>query len=579
VSPPSFDTILLTPSYTDASGNVTNLPDMEFPASDRYGFSFWIPSDVPQGNITLTVKAQGSMGGTLSWESEGSTIIAVAGDNLHAEMLAVMAALSAALAEIDGLNATILASLDEVETALSDTFLQELNSTQSELNTAINARLDELEVSVADNSSALEEYIALRITQMELYVGLVNTSLHEHLAAIEAVMDEFRTDAMGDLDNISTSVELLELNDTVRKDELLAAIDVTNDLIEGMNASTIEELKANLADLRDDLAELNTTEGDRHASTVGSLISRLEELDGEVSARLDQTDAALIALNKLDTILSNLERIGTDVEDTKGKISDDQGGVLGIFFFILVLLLVTLAILFLVFMKLRSGGFPPSDTEDDMVPVSSMESALEPLAEEVEDKGDFELTFEDPIMAPPVEPVMITPIPEEVPPPEVPPAEVPPPEVPPPELPPPEVPPEAPIEEVPPPELPPEEVPPPELPPEEVPPEAPLEEVPPPEVPAPEVPSLDVPPEAPLEEAPPPELEPPEIPPPEVPSSEESIEEIPPEPAPPEAEPVEEVEPEPTDEEEVEEKRERKGSMQDWVLEEILEEIEPPKDD
>jgi parallel beta-helix repeat protein len=486
VNPPGFDELVLQPLFIDSNGAMTQLPDQVYPVSSRYAFTFWLPSDIATGSLTVEVRAMGFLGGSHVWEGINRTTLTVSGLSYHDEMqeilnrlynvsaelvllndttqAAIAQALATMLAAMDGLgtnmtallktiwddyNTTEAADLNTTLTALAamwdginstsaagvDSILDDLNTTRTTialqldtlqahldgeidlsqqeidqrvgalwagmnttiaaLDAAIGSRLDDLEGAMADNSTALSDYIALRTAQLELYMGIVNASLHLHLDAIEDTIDSFRGEALGDLLGIATSLGVMEVNATDNRDAILAAIDGTNALISDMNSTTLEDMRQGLEELQDELRGVNSTEADRHAATVATLLARLGEVEDEVSDRLNQTDAALLTLDQLDTILSELSQVGDDVDTTQDEVTEGNTRSMMVMLFLLILILITIGFIATLIIKLRGWVQPPEPP--------STPRELEPVDLEERQVIEEPMTFEEPIREPPTD--------------------------------------------------------------------------------------------------------------------------------------------------------------------------------
>jgi parallel beta-helix repeat protein len=632
----TFDQGEITAFFNDTAGTVIYLPTMVTTTFGSYGFTFWLPSDIAVGDVTLWVTAKAYQQGSHIWTSSNSTTFEVEGTSQNEQLAALMTQLGTVLDEIDGLNAT---NQVQLASALSEILLEFDN-----LDDAMAIRLGELEGAIADNASAMGDLLALQTEAIQMYIDDMNASVTDQLAAIDQAIMDIVGNATTSLDDIAAYLQEMEANGSTRHGEVMDSLDETYTLLEDVNTNTLGDLQANLEQLAEDLGGLNFTEADRHATTVSALAMEVGGMNMSVQQQL-------AALAKLDDIQAQLDKIANEVADINEEGTGGADSTINLL--ILVFAVITILLVLLIYMRVKDmGSAPPpgpAKREDDvMAPAMAPKVAPVPEPEPEEpSEGSFELMMEEPVMYPETEgPIMLEPeIPpeptKEVPPPTGPPELYAPPkqkvvepEVPPtPPMYPEEVPPEIPMEVSPeePPEMPPDmplevspEVPPepsveepPEVPPE-VPPEPPVEEPPevppPPPYPEPEVPVEEAVEIEVLEEMPAPEVEePPVVPPipmeftgeppttvtPEEPPVEPSPEpapepepELEPEPEPePELEPEPEPEPEPAegesdteppdedegpgeDEDEDGSKPREKGqSAQDWVLEEIMGEI------
>ncbi|UCC93053.1 MAG: right-handed parallel beta-helix repeat-containing protein [Thermoplasmata archaeon] len=573
------DSAVITAIYNDTAGSIVYLPSMSTTTLTTYGFTFLLPSDVAVGNVTLWVTVMAYQMSSHVWTSSNSTMFVVDGMSQSDQLAAIADQLADIVDDIDGMNQTGVA---ERASALAQ-ILADLDG----LDDGIQARMDALEGSIADNTSALQEYIALQTEQISLLMDDLNASLAMQLAVINASLAEFRAEAGMGMVAIADYLMEMEANGSARHGEVLAGLDETMALVEAVNDTTLDELRTMMVDLSNDLVELDDAEAARHANTVDVMVMRLDGLSNQVGDGFNSTESQLAALSDLETIMAQLNAISDDVADIKESTEGGGSSTLNLGL-ILAFGVITIILLIVLMGRIRAlSDMPPQPSPREPQPVVAPPKEV---VEEPVETESFELMLEEPEMYPDTEgPIMMTP-------PEAPPEA------------PPEVPPEPPSMVAPmeppdlhyetPPEVPPAEL---EIEPE-VPPAPEPEEVPP--VPEPEPPEVPPPPIVDVPEAPPyepyevpqeaaepvqePELEPepepepaPEPEPEPVPEPE--IEEVP---APEgELEPAPDFELEPAPEEQVPDAEqpeevpgEKKKSAQDWVLEEVMEEIEEPKE-
>ncbi|MCK5253593.1 MAG: thrombospondin type 3 repeat-containing protein, partial [Thermoplasmata archaeon] len=199
-----------------------------------------------------------------------------------------------------------------------------LNTTLRDMDSAIHKRLVELEGNLTGDMSAMEDYIELRMGQLELYLEIVNSTLHHHLDTVETEVHDLRTEALGDLADISEHLNGMMEDMTGDHAEILAAIQSTNDLVTSMNDTSLSELRSGLTEIRDYLAGFNTTESLRRAEMLDELVAELDGVNASISHDLEQVDASLQLLGKLDTILSDIEEVDENLRTTEQGIEDDN---------------------------------------------------------------------------------------------------------------------------------------------------------------------------------------------------------------------------------------------------------------
>ncbi|MCK4969904.1 MAG: hypothetical protein KAS77_05235, partial [Thermoplasmata archaeon] len=487
-TPPAFDEIVIRAQYRDSSGNATQIPDMMFAASGRYGITFWLSSDISIGAVGLEVDAKAYLRGSLVWEATNLTMFFVVGNSYHGEMTAILETLATVLDEIDGLNATnqaqlaqavtdILSELDDMGTNLSEMWsdynatesanlativsalatmwdginisaqqgfgevLAGLNTTEGnitdelatleaylageihlsqaeiqqslgivwaglnasfvDLDNAIQTRLDELEGSMADNSTALQEYIDLQTVQLELYMDLINTSLQLRLDEIDQAIAEFRSDAFVGLLAISEFLVGMDENGTAQHGDVMDAIEGTNELIETINSTSLQELRTGLVDLSEDLEGLNTTEASRHAESVNVMITGLDALSDQVDVGFNETQSSLLALDKLDTILAQLDQMSADLEETKEAATGGDQGLNILLLLLLIMSIMTISLIIIGMQKVRTMRHPPEPPVEELEPVAPLVVSAGPVEAGPPVDEHHKLMMEDPIMNPP----------------------------------------------------------------------------------------------------------------------------------------------------------------------------------
>ncbi|NIP35630.1 MAG: hypothetical protein GWN18_11715, partial [Thermoplasmata archaeon] len=289
--------------------------------------------------------------------------------------------------DIAGLNATNQAQL---AAALSD-MLDGLDG----LDAHISARMDGLEGSIADNTTALLEYIDLQTEQVALLMEDLNASMAAQLAAINASLSEFRSEAGMGMAAIADYLMEMEANGSAHHGEVLDGLDETMALIEGLNETTLDELRTRLIALSEDLGALNDSEAARHQNTVDVMLMELDGLSTQVTDGFNATDSQLAALSKLDDILEQLNAISDDVADVK----ESAGGSTStwIMLAILAFVIITIIMLFLLMGRIRDLSYsqPPPPREPEREPT------VAPATKPAEAKEEaFELMLEEPEMYP-----------------------------------------------------------------------------------------------------------------------------------------------------------------------------------
>ncbi|MCD6382883.1 MAG: fibronectin type III domain-containing protein, partial [Thermoplasmata archaeon] len=230
------------------------------------------------------------------------------------------------------------------------------NQTLSYVLNTIQTRLNELEGNMEDNFTAMREYIALRMDQLTIYLGIVNATLHYHLSEIEDEMEEFREVTLENLTAIMGYLHDLWQNNTEGREEILNAIEASNELMRNLNTQSMNELRMRLTEIMVYLDGFNTSEGRRHAEMLQSLINKLDEVNSSVQSHLDDIDATLVALQKLDRIIGDIENVDKRVVESKKDLKENDSTIKLYNLILIILLLVVIVLEVLIYMKKGGEG-------------------------------------------------------------------------------------------------------------------------------------------------------------------------------------------------------------------------------
>ena len=243
----------------------------------------------------------------------------------------------------DGFNG----SIEYARSYLSD----RLNYTLDILRT----RIGELEAEMEENVTALKEYVGLMTLELRMYMEVVNATLHGHLSDIEEMIIDFREATLENLTMISSYLHDMWQNNTEGREQILAAIEATGDLIRNVNDASMSELRTRLDDLREYLIGFNTTESLRLADAVENLMGRLEEVNESAGERFDELATTLQALATLGTIIDELSDVDQSIEEKTGELKDENKTVQNYNLILLVLLIIVILLEILIYLK-KGGG-------------------------------------------------------------------------------------------------------------------------------------------------------------------------------------------------------------------------------
>ncbi|MGA1849069.1 MAG: hypothetical protein ACMUHB_06980, partial [Thermoplasmatota archaeon] len=226
-----------------------------------------------------------------------------------------------------------------------------LNTTLSVLESDLDNRISDLENSISSDHDVLRQYIGIRSDQMELYLGIVNTTIHYHLNSIETEMLSFRSDTTLELSSISDMLRSMADSRDEDHDEIILALENTEDLINDLSNVNMLELRSRLTDLQTYISGFNSTEGRRKVETLDQLLTRLEELDSNVSSHLENISVGFEELAKLDDLINEMERIDEGMDKTNDLQEDNDGSLR--FLLIMILIAAVIILGFLAFLVYR----------------------------------------------------------------------------------------------------------------------------------------------------------------------------------------------------------------------------------
>lgn len=273
----------------------------------------------------------------------------------------------------------VYSRLDDVDSMLSgiDTGIVGLDADIEDIDRKLSGRLDDLELEMYHNISALKEYIELRTDQMDLYLKAVNASLHYHLDEIRNEMDSMRADILNDLGGILSYLEGMNRTGVADRKNIMDSQEAISRLIRDLNNATISELRSGISDLKDCLAVLNSSEAERHASTLSSLLAEIDLVNGTISDHISQVVTSLEALEKMDDIMNDLEVMDKNLNTNQDDLTTNDNGIKLMVMVGLILIVITLlSVLYATFLKgPRNGGRKDNPPMEDGNNITTGEGA------------------------------------------------------------------------------------------------------------------------------------------------------------------------------------------------------------
>lgn len=408
ISTPDFDTVAVRLNYNSPSGPIYFVSNNTYPESIQWVLTFPLPSDAETGSYTLNVTVMGFMKGELLWTAIDTYGFTVSGSNIYDSFTAnnwSMHQLHILLAEVqndvaninlsagetlgdianrldeieeniltnmEGMNSTlrslvnmglsnIYSRLDSLEPQIQDisTGLADLEGGLGSSITDIHNRLSALEENLSNDMKDIHDYIGLRTDQIELYLDIVNISLHSHMDLIETQMTEFRSSILEELDSMVLSLYTMNETGSKERSEISGAISDSQQLMRDLNEITLEEMDSALLELIEKLKDINDTESERHLSNLNTLKTELDGLNETISGEMGQIEMTLEALSKLDGIISDLEEVDRSVESSNEDLSGNDRTMKNLLIIIIILVIFVIGILaYNLFMERKKPVYP-----------------------------------------------------------------------------------------------------------------------------------------------------------------------------------------------------------------------------
>ncbi|MGA1821168.1 MAG: right-handed parallel beta-helix repeat-containing protein [Thermoplasmatota archaeon] len=355
-----------------------------------------IASDISPGSYSVKVMVSGYLHGELYWESHDSIPVTISGISVQDGLGDILSSLSDMDLRIEGavsdlgqirsdlsyMNETIMDKLDsitlDIETAGSemrsrlDLLEANLSMKLDGMNSSLQGlfgnalanilgRLDSVDLNLlgieANLSSELAgvqqdvlDYLDMNFDMMLLYMNILNGSINKGCGEIKALITSVREDIRGDLvpglDEIKD--HLLMMNSTASEDtdEILAAIDESEDLMRNLNYNTLVDLRARLFEISEYLAEMNESTATDHMLMIDTFVSKIDDLNHSMAKNLSRIEISLETLALLESILDDLEEVDNGISSAEKTLerNDSNLGLINILTLILSLASVGLLI-------------------------------------------------------------------------------------------------------------------------------------------------------------------------------------------------------------------------------------------
>jgi predicted nucleic acid-binding Zn-ribbon protein len=199
----------------------------------------------------------------------------------------VRADIAAVRAGMDGMNATFQSSLDNVRALV--------NGVSSDLS-SMDAELGAMNRSLSQDMTEMEARLALDIEALGVALEAVNASLQAEIAALDADIAGFRSDMMDELGALKASMDATNRTQTENYKKL-------ENLINGINTTTLADIKAAVAELDAETAQMGV-----------NLNGRIDEFRATAMGRLENISKAMATVD-------DIKSLSTEVKGVQGQVN------------------------------------------------------------------------------------------------------------------------------------------------------------------------------------------------------------------------------------------------------------------
>jgi parallel beta-helix repeat protein len=413
VAPPAFESLELEVNCVDPNGHPLYTSLHSFPYGTEFRVIMSLPSDAELGTYSVTVDAYGFVDESMVWGATDSTTFLVSGMSLRdqleelnqtlsglnlTELIATLDQLNQTLSSldltelldaIDYLNQTLPLKIDDlslqlsgvndslqsgisaaeinllnelagVNTTLANDIQNLLASITSDIigmNSSLSDQLTNLLNTMTTDSDALKSWLDTVLTAIDTNLTNTRTVLETQLGDLEKYMAGFNDSLKSDLDNISTR---LQIHDQSTGQNHTITQGILDDLSEDIETLNLDELKAILTDLAEDISATNQSLADDILKVVGNIGS----FESNASQELEGITATLADLDKLNSIITDLEQLDQNLDDAEANLEQEINEIptdkeekeeFGVTEILLIIVLILLVIILLMMLMGRKG--------------------------------------------------------------------------------------------------------------------------------------------------------------------------------------------------------------------------------
>ena len=282
-------------------------------------------------------------------------------------------------ATMDGMETNIITEIGDLNTDLSADIQSGVDSITMDLagmNASLAADLMAVKDDILADNEALETWLDLVLTALEMEMDEANRSMHEAMTDLSNDLDDYYTTLDADMMEVMRQLAASEANLSDENLGLAGDIATLSQMMQDLSAETLDDLSAKLRDIAGNLSDLDE-------ATAGSLTDLADDIDDfsqQTRSDTDEIDSTLEDLAKLDQLITDLETLNSDLEATEQSISDDvlttHDEQMGRSFvnmllagFVLVLIIIVILLLMMVRKDRSEYVEPPPEGPEPLPPV------------------------------------------------------------------------------------------------------------------------------------------------------------------------------------------------------------------
>jgi chromosome segregation ATPase len=200
-----------------------------------------------------------------------------------------------------------------------------------------------------------------------------NATIHSSIGDLSDDLDDYYTTLDSDLMEAMRLILASEANLTEDNAGLAEDIVTLSQLMQDLSADTLDDLSAKLRDIAGNLSAFD----EETAASLTDMADDIDSFSQETKADTDEIDTTLNDLSKLDNIISDVQKVESDLDKAKTEIEadvatthDEQMGRSTVNMALIAVVFVLLIIVLLLMFQNRKMAIEapePLREEDDMV--------------------------------------------------------------------------------------------------------------------------------------------------------------------------------------------------------------------